>query len=411
MWLFSPIGFFSIVQKPHTNCLTIRARTRDDLKALQAMYLPDLPEPVENAGTDYPYRLTATHAAFSGALSRMAKNIDYANFKDEVAKRSGTRRAHIYGKVWEDLLDLEDAGATAKSASEGKAPSFGGVVINTAEQVLLVEPKHHFDGYVWTFPKGRPNLGERPEQTAIREVREETGELVEIIGEVPGRYAGGTTINQYFLMRDSHMKAITDHKEINSCRWASYGDARSFIRKTTNEIGMKRDLAVLDAAFLEYYRVRIDQQHQLETRDTVQRDSFHVVPISGEISAIRIEIAFSFGEMDQIRRGHLSQAMEDKWNMFFEHDCLHACRSWTGQTVFVASFSGESNGISRINSIQMASATLESMGAQYACDLLVYLINRILLGRTWEFPNHPGTPPEQAALEAWHIAGSEILKS
>lgn len=412
MWLFSPIGFFSIVHKANSNCLTLRGRVRDDLESLRKTYLPDLSETLENAGTDYPYRATVSHAAFAEALARMAKNIDYNNFKDEVASQQGTQRAHIYGKIWEDLLDLESDAVNTKHKTSGKALSFGGVVINGAEQVLLVEPKNHFDGYVWTLPKGRPKAGERPEETASREVREETGEWVDIVGEVPGHYAGGTTINQYFLMRDCGMKNfLSDHKEIASCRWASYSEARGLIRKTTNKIGMKRDLAVLDAAYLEYSRAKIDQQHQLESREPLRRDQLHVVPIAGDVRSIRANETFSNGEMDQIRRGHLSTAMEDKWNIFFENNCLYACRSWTGNTIFVASFSDASEGGCHINSVQMASTTLDNMGTQYALDLLLFLINRVLLGRTWAFPKQPGTTQESSVLNEWHTVGSEMLKS
>jgi len=412
MWLFTPHGFFSVVRKPHSNCLTLRSRVHEDLEKLRRNYLPDLSETLEKAGTDYPYRATVSHAAFAEAMAKMAKGIDYSNFKDEVASQQGMQRAHVYGRVWECLINLESVAAPTKQKVQDKALSFGGVVINSAEQVLLVEPKNHFDGYVWTFPKGRPESGERPEETALREVREETGELVGIVGEVPGRYAGGTTINQYFLMRDCGMKNIlSEHKEISSCRWARYSEARSLLRRTTNTIGMRRDLSVLDAGYLAYYRSKIDQQHQKESREPARRDQLCVEAISGEVRSIRLNEAFSGGEMDQIRRGHLSREMEDKWKLFYEDNCLHACRSWSGKTVFVASFSDEAKDVFRINSVQMESAFLENMGEQYARDLLLFLINRVLLGRAWPYPIPPGITPENAALNAWHTAGCQMLKN
>jgi len=45
MWLITPIGFFSIAQKPDDHAedtLTIRARVADDLVALRESYLPAL---------------------------------------------------------------------------------------------------------------------------------------------------------------------------------------------------------------------------------------------------------------------------------------------------------------------------------------------------------------------------------
>ena len=53
--------------------------------------------------------------------------------------------------------------------------AYGGVVINEQGLVLLREPSSHYDGYVWTFAKGRPDAKESPERTALREVEEENG--------------------------------------------------------------------------------------------------------------------------------------------------------------------------------------------------------------------------------------------
>ena len=49
-------------------------------------------------------------------------------------------------------------------------------------QVLLV---HHQKGEYWSFPKGHPEEGEEPLDTAVRELKEETGlEIDEWMGEM-----------------------------------------------------------------------------------------------------------------------------------------------------------------------------------------------------------------------------------
>ena len=64
----------------------------------------------------------------------------------------------------------------------------GGVVVRTdAQGQLEVAICGRARGGLWALPKGKPNGGEPPFQTALREVREETGLEVEggpLIGEV-----------------------------------------------------------------------------------------------------------------------------------------------------------------------------------------------------------------------------------
>jgi len=135
-----------------------------------------------------------------------------------------------------------------KQPRQRKKRSFGGVVINERNEVLLVEPRNHFDGYVWTFPKGRPDPGEEPETTALREVLEETGVEAAIICLLPGTFIGGTTENSYYLMAPLDEKGKFG-KETQAVRWATMQKAVDLIGKTTNDIGRKRDSAVLTAAF------------------------------------------------------------------------------------------------------------------------------------------------------------------
>ena len=265
MWLFTAFGLFSIVQKQKGDTLTIRARVREDLDRLREQYLPSLSSTVAGGGTDYPFRATAGRKAVATAVARIAEDITYSNFKNEVARELGHERARVYGSVWGVMRGLEDlkeraTGPTQRSApSSGGAPRakasatsandlrYGGVVVNEAGEVLLYEPLDHFGGYVWTFPKGTQDEGESPEQTALREVEEETGVRARIVGEVPSEFPGTISTTRYFLMR-AERQSGKPGDETQAVRWASVDEAFSLIRETTTLEGRKRDLAVLEAA-------------------------------------------------------------------------------------------------------------------------------------------------------------------
>ena len=110
MWLMTPIGFFSIVEKPndrYDGTLTVRARVVDDLTALKSRYLPELGEIQAGQGTDYRYRATAPREAVAQALSQLTQDLDYSNFKDEVSRMQGYERARVYGEVWSCLYDMQ----------------------------------------------------------------------------------------------------------------------------------------------------------------------------------------------------------------------------------------------------------------------------------------------------------------
>jgi ADP-ribose pyrophosphatase YjhB (NUDIX family) len=65
-----------------------------------------------------------------------------------------------------------------------RAESFGGVVVRSADDgisVAMVRTRNLKGESVWTLPKGTPDDEETPEETALREVREETGLEVRIL--------------------------------------------------------------------------------------------------------------------------------------------------------------------------------------------------------------------------------------
>jgi 8-oxo-dGTP pyrophosphatase MutT (NUDIX family) len=131
--------------------------------------------------------------------------------------------------------------------SEPKADAYGGVVMSGGGRVLLREPSLHFGGYVWTFAKGRPDPGETAQQTALREVLEETGYSARILAPIPGVFAGTTGSTVMYLM-DASYPPVPAGQETKSLRWVSIAEARELIALTTTVTGVQRDLAILDAA-------------------------------------------------------------------------------------------------------------------------------------------------------------------
>lgn len=110
MWLLTPIGFFSIVQKPSDQAagtLTVRARVKSDLEALRASCLPSLGAIQESLSNDYRFRAVAPQTDVSAALAQLVAKLDYSNFKNEVAKQQGAARAHLYHGVWDVLYQMQ----------------------------------------------------------------------------------------------------------------------------------------------------------------------------------------------------------------------------------------------------------------------------------------------------------------
>jgi len=125
--------------------------------------------------------------------------------------------------------------------------AYGGIVINSKGLVLLREPADHYKGDVWTFAKGRPFPGETPEETALREVLEETGYQAEIAAKRPGSFDGKRTSNEYFLMFPVHDTHQFD-EETQSIRWATAEEARRLLELNRKPNRRRRDLRVLKLA-------------------------------------------------------------------------------------------------------------------------------------------------------------------
>lgn len=110
MWMVTNRGFFSIVDKgDREDFLCVRARVREDLGNLVKLeplkaYAGEIQE--SDLG-DYRYRVYVSRDDWIMAAALLAEEIDYANFKDEVARKQGYDRARTYMRVWSALFDLQ----------------------------------------------------------------------------------------------------------------------------------------------------------------------------------------------------------------------------------------------------------------------------------------------------------------
>lgn len=145
-----------------------------------------------------------------------------------MTKKRVTRAFSAGGVVFRVARDA------ATSGSDAAAPQV---------QIVLVG---HVRENIWTLPKGTPAPNETRQETALREVREETGLDAEIIGEVGGiEYTfsrrGARFVKQVFhyLMRATGGDVALHDHEYDEARWFGFEEALAALTYA-NEIEIVR---------------------------------------------------------------------------------------------------------------------------------------------------------------------------
>ena len=111
-----------------------------------------------------------------------------------------------------------------------KEKSCGAIVINKNNKILLV---HHNAGH-WDFPKGHIENRETEEQTAIREVKEETN--IDIIINNKYRYTTSYSPKEnvmkevvYFLAQNIDEDKKPQLEEVSEVKWFTFEEAMNAI--------------------------------------------------------------------------------------------------------------------------------------------------------------------------------------
>ncbi len=133
--------------------------------------------------------------------------------------------------------------------------SAGGVVYRRRDGEIDVVLCGRNKPLTWNLPKGTPDPGETPEQTALREVREETGLEVDLqsdLGQIEYWFSkSGARIHkrvQFFLMRATGGSTESHDPEFDWVTWFSSDEAARTLTYP-NEAGVvARALSRLDEA-------------------------------------------------------------------------------------------------------------------------------------------------------------------
>jgi len=132
---------------------------------------------------------------------------------------------------------------------------YGGVLINDAGRVLLRKPRGLHKTRVWTFAKGKLEEGETGEQTALREVFEETGVRAKIIRRIVVPPDEAALSDEYFLMTPMEETGRFDDETV-AIVWATREEAEELISMTEDPERRGRDLKILRFAFETYGAAR-----------------------------------------------------------------------------------------------------------------------------------------------------------
>ena len=130
-------------------------------------------------------------------------------------------------------------GARVARLRQASATSAGGIVIRVTDgtpQLVVGKRRRERDGVTWTLPKGTPVPDETTEQTAVREVCEETGLEVRIVRPLDFiQYTftmAGTRIHKtvhYFLMVPTGGDLSRHDHEFAEVRWIAFAEAATLL--------------------------------------------------------------------------------------------------------------------------------------------------------------------------------------
>lgn len=134
-------------------------------------------------------------------------------------------------------------GSGRRRFRRARATSAGGVVVRQSTngpEIVLGCRRRERDGSSWVLPKGTPDAGESTEETALREVSEETGldvRIVAPVGSIEYFFVhDATRIHKtvHFFLMEATGGRLEDHdQEFAEVRWVPLDEATALMTHET----------------------------------------------------------------------------------------------------------------------------------------------------------------------------------
>lgn len=115
-----------------------------------------------------------------------------------------------------------------------KEKSCGALVCRReGDKIKILILKHKLGGH-WSFPKGHVEKGETEQETALREVREETGLNIRLLNRFREMvsYSPKPDVDKdvvYFLGYADDAHTVMQEEEVSEIRWVDLSDAHEFL--------------------------------------------------------------------------------------------------------------------------------------------------------------------------------------
>lgn len=119
MWLFTKIGFYSIVKEHDSKKFLVRGRTRKDIvNLINAVPCLKDKKVVHTPIRDYHFRIIVSQRELTKITTLLSEEVDYTNFKNEVKQSVNQKdKVNLLNKVWWIMFEYQrDSKKTPKKA-------------------------------------------------------------------------------------------------------------------------------------------------------------------------------------------------------------------------------------------------------------------------------------------------------